>query len=891
MRRTLMLLVLFTFTATLLISTHSAEARYWQNKSSQSSSKKKPEAAEAKKPKLKPFAEVAKGLTKVPGLFDFYVDKDENKVLMAVRKDQFNKTFLCNMTRSSGDGSYFDAGAQTGSFPFEFQRVGEQLLFSMVNLRIRADSTAAMSRALDRSITQSIFGSTKILSNPDTSGAVLVDPTEIFVQDVGNVGYFLGQQGKTGFRFDKGNSYFGTIKSFPQNSEVDVHLHYGTNQPNDAETLPSPYSMILGYHYSLSTLPESDYRPRIADERAGYFLTLYQDYSALDKDQPYVRYINRWNLKKKDPNAEISEPVEPIVFWIENTTPPEYRAAVKAGIEFWQGAFETAGFRNAIIAKEMPDTADWDPADVRFSTVRWFVSPGAGYAVGPSRANPFTGQIYDADVRISADFVRGMFTYAERFIEPLAYGRTESDERLRNPGDDQYTHAHFGELCDYGPKSAELAAEGMATLMLRSTLGDKSELTQKYVNEYITELVAHEVGHCLGLRHNFKASAAYTRAQQTDKDFVSKNGVVSTVMEYAPPNLVPDGVPQPDFYTIRPGTYDKWVIEYGYKESNALTKEDEYEELKKLASKAGDPKYAFATDEDCFGNSSRAIDPYATQFDLGSDPMAYWKMRIDLGKEIWGKVESEFEKPGYTFQRLRNVFAYGWGGFTAGGSQMARFIGGIENSRARIGDPGGKLPFTPIPAAKQREALKFIADNIWAADAFQFSPVLLAKLQPERLPDFNWSVYAMQRIEYPLHNQVRNVQSNPLNYIYNPTTLARVNDIEKLYKSGEDVYTMTEIFQDVRRSIWAEVINSRNVNSYRRNLQREHLAILVDMITDKTSPYPDDARTLARVDLRALKGAIVTALNANTDTITRGHLEESLALINAALEASLDLKI
>ncbi|MGB5106580.1 MAG: zinc-dependent metalloprotease [Candidatus Zixiibacteriota bacterium] len=891
MRRTLILLVLFAFAGTLLISSNTAEARFWQNKSRQSSSTKKPDAAEAKKPKLKPFGEVSKGLTKVPGLFDFYVDKDENKVLMAVRKDQFDKIFLCNMTRSAGDGSFFDAGAQTGSFPFEFSRVGDQLQFMMVNLRVRADSTAAMSRALDRSMTKSLFGSTKILSNPDDSGAVLVDPTEMFVQDVGNISYFLGQQGKTGFRFDKGNSYFGTVKSFPQNSEVDVHLHYGTNQPNDAATLPSPYSMMLVYHYSLSTLPESDYRPRIADERVGYFLTLYQDYSELDREQPYVRYINRWNLKKKDPTAAVSEPVEPIVFWIENTTPAEYRPAVKAGIEFWQGAFEAAGFRNAIIAKEMPDTADWDPADVRFSTVRWFVSPGAGYAVGPSRANPFTGQIYDADVRISADFVRGMFTFAERFLEPLAYGKTEMDDPLRNLGDDQYMHAHFNELCDYGPRSAELAAEGMATLMTRSTLGDKTELTQKYVNEYIAELVAHEVGHCLGLRHNFKASAAYTRAQQSDKAFVDQNGVVSTVMEYAPPNLVLDGVPQPDFYTTAPGTYDKWVIEYGYKEVNALTKEAEYEELKKMATKAGDPKYAFATDEDCFGNSSRAIDPYATQFDLGSDPLEYWKMRIALGKEIWSKVEGEFEKPGYSYQRLRNVFGYGWGGFTGGGAQMARFIGGIENSRARIGDPGGKLPFTPIPAAKQREALKFLADNIWSTDAFQFSPTLLAKMQPERYPDFNWSVYEMQRIEYPIHNQVRVVQTTPLNYIYNPTTLSRVSDIEKLYKPGEDVYTMTEIFQDVRRAIWSEVIAGKNVNSYRRNLQRKHLEILMSLVTDKQPSYPDDARTLARVDLRTLKGAINTAMAGNPDTITRGHLEESLAMINAALEASLDLKI
>ncbi len=890
MRRFLTLLVLGAFALSLITATNSAEARYWHNKAA-SSSKKKPDAAEAKKPKLKPFGEVSKGFTKIPGLFDFYFDKDENKVLMSVKKDQLNKLFLCNLTRSAGDGSYFDAGAHTGYFPFELRRVGDQLQFLVANLRVRADSTAPMARAIDRSISYSIYGSTKVLSNPDTAGAFLIDPTEVFVQDVPNVGYFLGQQGRTGHRFDKGNSFFGTIKSFPQNSELDVVLHYATNQPSDAETAASPYSMLLTYHYSLSTIPESDFRPRVADERVGYFMTQHQDYTVLDKDQSYVRYINRWHLKKKDPNAAVSEPVEPIVFWIENSTPAEYRPAVKAGIEFWQKAYEQAGFKNAIIAKEMPDTADWDPADVRFSTVRWFVSPGAGYAVGPSRANPFTGQIYDADVRISADFVRGMFTYAEKFLEPLASGNGP-EARLRNPGDDVWNHTHGAEICDYGPKSAELAAEGMATLMLRNTLDGKSELTKQYVNEYITELVAHEVGHCLGLRHNFKASTLFNRSQQSDKNWVAQHGVVSTVMEYAPPNLVPDGVAQPNFYTTEPGPYDYWVIEYGYKDMSNLTPEQEAAELQKLASRAGEPQLAYATDEDCFGNSGRAIDPYATQFDLGSDPMEYWKMRISLGKEIWSKVETEFEKPGTNYQRLRSVFQYGWSGFTGGGAQMARFIGGIENSRARVGDPGGKLPFTPIPAAQQREAMKFIADNIWSADAFQFSPRLLQKLQPERLPDFNWSVYEMNRIDYPLIQQVKSVQSSPLNYIYNPTLLARVGDMERLVGSGGDVYTMTEIFQDVRRAIWSEATASRNVNSYRRNLQRAHLDRLITMVTEKNRGYPDDAITLARVDLRTLKTSLGNALNAGSlDTISRGHYEESLAMINAALDASLDLKL
>lgn len=892
MRRWMTLLAVMAFTVATVLSTSTAEARYWHDKAGKSQAKKG-DAGEAKKPKLKPFGEVSKGFTKIPGLFDFYFDKDENKALMAVKKDQLGKMYLCNMTRTAGDGDFFDAGAQTGYFPFELKRVGDQLQFLVANLEVRADSAAPMSRALDRSISYSIYGSTKVLSNPDTAGAFLIDPADIFIQDVPNVGYFLGQQARTGHRFDKTNSYFGGIKSFPQNTEVPVNLHYSTNQPVGGAVAASPYSMMLTYHYSLSTIPETpDFRPRVADERAGYFLTMYMDYSALDDPTGMVRYCNRWNLKKKDPNAAVSDPVEPIVFWIENTTPTEYRPAVKAGIEFWQKAFEKAGFSNAIIAKEMPDTADWDPADVRFSTVRWFVSPGAGYAVGPSRANPFTGQIYDADVRISADFVRGMFTYADRFLNPLAYGLPENDDKPFNAGDEVWQRYHDAHLCDYGPKSAVVAAEGMAHLQMRNTLDDKNELTKKYVNEYIQELVAHEVGHCLGLRHNFKASTCFTRAQQTDKNFVAQNGVVSTVMEYAPPNLVPDGVPQPDFYTIVPGPYDLYVIEYGYKDFSNLTAEQEKLELEKMASKAGgDPKLAYGTDEDCFGNSPLAIDPYATQFDLGADPIAYWKMRIDLSKELWSKVEREFEKPGASYAKMRSVFGMGWSAFS-GSANVVRFVGGIENVRTRVGDPGNRLPLNPIPAAKQREALQYIVDEVWSAKHFNFSPQLLAKLQAERLPDLAGSIYNMTRLDYPVNNMARNVMTAPLNYIYNPITLSRISDIERLYGQGQDVYKMPEIFQDVRRAIWSEAINNRNANAFRRNLQRAHLQRLADIVTDRTMGFPEDAVTLARVDLRALRGALQTAVGGgNLDTITRGHYEESLAVINAALEASLDLKL
>jgi hypothetical protein len=277
---------------------------------------------------------------------------------------------------------------------------------------------------------------------------------------------------------------------------------------------------------------------------------------------------------------------------------------------------------------------------------------------------------------------------------------------------------------------------------------------------------------------------------------------------------------------------------------------------------------------------------------LGSDPIEFWQRRIDLSRELWSKVEKEFEKPGETYRRVRTAFLYGWSSFSLAGNNVARFIGGIQNFRDHVGDPNGRLPFAPVPAAKQREAMKFIVDNIWSADAFKFSPVFLNKLQTEKQSDFTGSAWSVERIDYPLHNQVLSVQKTPFNHIYNPITLGRLNDIGLRYDKGQDVYTMAEVFQDVRRAVWSEVIAGKNVSSMRRNLQRAHLAILVDLVTNAQLAVPEDAKMLARVDLRTLKSAINSDLAAGgVDTMTKGHLEDSLARITAALDASINLKL
>jgi hypothetical protein len=833
----------------------------------------------------KPFAELIKGKVVTAGLFTFYRDTTDNSVMMAIKPSQFGPIYLCGTTISRADGAFSDYGSMGGEFPFYFKRVGKTIMMMEKNLRLRADSGSVASKALEGAASDGLYASVKVKSQPDTSGTILVDASSFFVRDGDNVGFFLGQQGQTGIGFDASNSYFGVIKSFPENSEIDVNLHYRTQKPMGGTTLQNSYSFFWTYHFSLSTLPKTDYVPRIADDRVGYFLTQYLDYNGVSSESPYVRYIERWNLKKKNPEARISDPVEPIVYWVENTWPKEYRDAVAEGIEFWNKSFEKIGFRNAIKAEQMPDTATWDPADVRYSTVRWIVVPGGGYAVGPHRANPFTGQVYDADVRVASDFIKYMYNNAENFIKPVSFdGSTPFDPdslvKMRHRKNDQY-------MCDYGQQSAMEGAFGLNYVISSAgELADKDSITREYIYSYIVNLVAHEVGHTLGFRHNFKASMAYSLDQINDRSFTTEHGNDATCMDYAAPNIAGKGKTQGEYYASVPGPYDDFLIEYGYSELGGKTADEDLPKLKEIASKNTDPKLAYGTDEDAFGGDVRSLDPSCNYFDLGNDPLTFAEHKIALTRELWTNGIKEFEKPGNRFVKLGTVFAYGWRSYAEAGNWAPKFVGGVYMNRNHIGDPNAKDPLVPVPAAEQRRAMAFMRDYLWAANAFDLPASLLNKLEPERLSDFEGSVYTVAQIDLPFHQQVLAIQNNALGRLYNPLTLGRlVNNLARV-NPGDDKYTMYDMFNDTRKAIWSELNGPSNINSFRRGLQLAHLQRLVTIYLSMPAMYPPDARTLAANDLDILEDAATRASHSTgIDGMTQAHVKEVLRQIASAKKA------
>ncbi|RMG67018.1 MAG: DUF5117 domain-containing protein [Calditrichaeota bacterium] len=853
------------------------------------SKKQGAEKKPAKKSGEPTFEEAVKDFEKIPGLFTVYWKKDEGKVYLEIRPDQLGTVYLCNITRQTGDGLLFDAGAMLGEFPFYFQRVGKKVLWIHKNVYFRAAPDAAIRRAVEHSLTNSVMGSAKIVSQPHPeTGALLVDASSLFVQDMHLVSY-LTEQANMAYAFDKSASFFSQIKSFPQNTEIEVTLHFKSKRPTPIFTLPDSRSMLHRYHFSLSTLPETDYHPREADDRVGHFLTMYQDYTSLLQESPYTRYITRWQLEKAEPRFKVSPPRKPIVFWIENTVPVEYRDAIREGILKWNRAFERIGFKDAIQVRQMPDDADWDPADVRYNVIRWIVTPGAGYAVGPSRANPFNGQIYDADVRISADFLRFYYREFDEFVTPLHWTAARDlqhwPEWEWTGGTDQ---SGFPLRCTYSSGLMHQMGFGWSLLVARGLVEDDPENLKQFIHDGLVDLVLHEVGHTLGLRHNFKASSVVPPEKLLDPQFTRRKGISGSVMDYNPVNLAPEGKPQGSYFQTEPGPYDYWAIEYAYRPLEPGSKQSEKEMLEKIASRVADPKLQYATDEDAFGLSTRGVDPTVSPYDLSSDPLAYYQQRISMARELWEKIPEKFEKKGARYQKFRLVFSQGLGEYLLAALTIPRYVGGLYMHRDHIGDPGGRPPFEVVPAEKQRAALKFVIDRLFAEDAFQFSPDLLNKLAPERFWDFEGTVFRMLRLDYPIHGIVQVIQAAALYRLYDFLVLQRVQDNELRFAKGEKTFTMAELFTTLREAIWSELKQPRNVNSFRRELQRMHLSILVDMLVGESPLLPHDAITLARADLVAIKQQAQAALQQEgLDAYTRAHLEETVARIDAALSAQM----
>ncbi len=851
--------------------------------------------AEADKKEDK-FTELIKGAEKQEGLFTLYRKPD--KVFLEVTPEQLGKIFLCGITLEKGIGERgIYSASMLQEFVFILRRHQDRLQIVQRNVLFRVNEKHPWHKVLERSFSDSVLTSAKIEAEHPERKSLLVDLSSLLVTDLPGLTEWLNGVFGGGYRLDRDGSQVAFTKVFPKNLEVGVNYHFVTDRSTNSATLPDPRSLLLQLRYSFVELSPNGYRPRLADPRVGYFVVAFKDFTDDSRRTAFVRYICRWHLEKRDPNAPLSPPVKPIVFWIENTTPPEYRQAIKEGVEMWNAAFQQAGFVNAVEARFMPDDADWDPADIRYNTIRWILTHDSSFAVGPSRVNPLTGEILDADIAIEANFLRYVKREWRLLVSPAAsrlkllpdpydvldeFGWQPPREGFHFPS----SHRQLA-FCDYGIRLAQQGALGSVAFWLQSSRPVPEEPPKEYVHAFLRELVAHEVGHTLGLRHNFRASSMLSPEALHNPELTKRVGLAGSVMDYLPVNLAPLGVQQGEYWMSCVGLYDRWAIEYGYRPvPEAKSPEEELPVLRQIASRAPQPELGYGTDEDTWGVGFDC-DPTIVRWDLGSDPMGWAQGQMRLLQELIGKLERKFPRQGEGYYELRDAFSLLIGEYGYKAFLISRYIGGCYLHRDFPDDPKGRPPFVPVPAALQRQALALLEQYLFAPNALPLSGSLLNKLGLERW--WHWGMdLTLERPDYPIHERILQIQRRVLNRLFHPIVLARLVDMEL---QGKNSFRLSELFERLSKSIWTEVMgpSPRPINSLRRNLQRAHLQILLQLLLQPPYGTPEDARTLARFELERLRKQLQKGLSLLTETTSKAHLQETLVRIDRALRASVQV--
>lgn len=845
---------------------------------------KKPPAAE----KESPYAKFISDAEKKEGLWTLYVKKD--KVYAELSEENFEQQYLVFATIGRGLGI---AGLLRGEplgdeYVAYWRREGDRVQFVLKNIYVRADESSPIAYAIKTGFSDSVMWSFKIEAEDKDKKTVLVDLYKALLSDFPGVSQYLSDVMGRPYNLSSEDSRVAELKVFPENIEILSMLSFGSSRLGSVEALPDPRSLELGVNLSITLLKDTGYRPRLADNRVGYFIVAVKDFTSDRPRSEFVRYIIRWQLEKEDPNAEISRPKEPLVWWIDRTTPLEYREYVREGILMWNRAFEAAGFKDAIEVRQMPDDADWDPADSRYSVVRWNFSSDSWYAgLGPARVDPRTGQIIDGDVMIEGDVIRDLRESYRRLIAPRA-AHEVAVPLPEAPTDSLRPRHPFA--CDYGMSSAYEAGLALEVLTARGLI-QPDEVPEKFIRQYIISLVAHEIGHVLGLRHNFKGSTLLDLKDVHNTEITSTKGLSSSVMDYLTVNLAPPGGVQGDFYETIVGPYDIFAIRYGYTPiSGAETPEDELPALNEIAHEGPlNPEYAYGTDEDTYGNSP---DPYANTYDLSRDPLGYAEWRIQIARELLGKVFPKALVPGDEFSRLRSLVQslYGW--MRSNALIMAKFIGGVEIVRQNFGDNPDQPPMRPIPPEEQRRAMDLIEKYIMPDTGFLASPDLLNRLAPARWWHWGTREFTTDRLEFSLRDLIASVRIPVLARLLDGNVLQRVAESAARLPPDSSPYTLGEHFQRITGAVWSELPSDptampTEISEYRRDLQRAHLDLLTQLVLGNAQNSRADARDLARLQLKEIQRRIEAAVSPASVTQlspeTRAHLEFSLDRITRAL--------
>ena len=862
-----------------------------------------------------PFATVTKDARKTDGLFTVW--QKDDKVWLELKPEDFDKPFFLSPKISRGIGEKMLFGgtmaSRWGGYGrpqiVEFQRVHQQVRLMAVNNEFVARDGTPEARAVAAGFSRSLLSSTSVASQPHPERkTVLVEANGLFVNDMLGLGMSLSRAYRQGYGFDARHSGIDRVRAKPDLVVFEVTSHYATSSisaptpgappspgapaPSTPTGLPDVRSMFFGLHYSLGKLPEQPMAPRKADARIGHFTTQVQDFSSDLARTPKQRFVNRWRLEKKDPTAALSEPVKPIVYWLDKTIPVAYRGAISDGILEWNKAFEKIGFKDAIVVRQQPDDADFDTLDLGVASVRWMTNSQPSFgAIGPSHMDPRTGEILDADIGFESLSSRNLRALRSQILGPgapadwaaLMQARDAEREASRGaPGalEGPFAtplHLH-GEACQHADQAAEQLNYAMDVLEVRGDLDPDSPEVRQFVLDYLKDVTMHEVGHTLGLRHNFRSSRIYTQQQLSNEAFTRQNSLAGSVMEYAPINLPRPGEKGGTNWQLVLGPYDYWAIEYAYK---LIDPRQETAELQRIAARNAERELAYGTDEDNW----LGIDPETLHFDLGDDPVAFAKLRFDIGLDLLARQETRVLKPEVDYSVLRRAITYAVRDMGRAAGILVRQIGGVRTLRDHPGT--GRDPLLPVSASVQRAALDTLSRGVLAADSLKLSPALQRKLAPsfeDRSDSFGEGTPV--ETDFSLDAVVTQMRKTLLSQLMSDGVANRLLDSVAKMPPGE-AFSLAELYTRLRSEVWSELAGASDITVARREIQRDHLNRIAGQLLRATSSRAD-TRSLIRAEALSLQKSLRAAVARGAGSAeTRAHLQDSLDLLTEALAAKM----
>ena len=639
--------------------------------------------AEEKKPEtIKPYEKViTKEAKTVRGIF--VVHRIDEKVYYEIPTNQYGREFLwVSQLEKTQAGFGYGGGTQLGSRVVRWELRQKDVLLRDVKYTIRAESQDSIRKAVEATSLEPILRKFPVAAW-GTNQAAVIDVTELFLGDVTE---FSARNRLGAQAADRSRSFLEGVKAFPRNIETKALITYSiggggsgfasSNAPSGLlrrDSSQSSLSVVL--HHSMVLLPEQPWHPRRWDSRVGFFSVGFESYGSVEHKVEQVRYINRWRLEKKDPSAAVSEPKTPIVFYLGRGVPEKWRPWIKKGIEAWQGPFEAAGFKNAVLAMDAPgekEDPDWDAEDARYSTIQWLPSTIEN-AQGPHVHDPRTGEILEADILIYHNILKLQRDW------------------------------YFSQVSPLDPRAQTLP------------------LPDELMGELLAYVVTHEVGHSLGFPHNMKASSSYTVQELRDPEFTRQNGVEASIMDYGRFNYVAQPGDNARLIPIL-GPYDRFAVEWGYKEFPQDTTPAGAKKLLEAiaARQIKDPKLRF-------GDPNPAIDPTQQMEDLGSDPVQATELGLKNIHRIMGFLVKATCKEGEDYDLLEEAYTQVMNQRDRELNHVVGLVGGVVMNNLWYGQ--ADRVYTPVPAERQRRAVEFLNENAFKTPNLLLPPDVLRRIE------------------------------------------------------------------------------------------------------------------------------------------------------------------